>query len=57
MKAIVSYQGFDRDIMVLSKILSLFDGPSTHRGTRNEPITPLLLIILNDEMKCNPLEF
>lgn len=46
---------FDRDVKLLSQILPLFDRPSIHRGTSNEPITPLLLIILNDEIKCHPL--
>lgn len=50
MKDITLNQGSDRDIMLLSQILSLFDRPSMHGGTSNEPITPFLLIILNDEM-------
>lgn len=48
------YQGFDRSAMLLSHILSLFDRPSLHRGTSNEPITSVLLIILDDDMKCYP---
>lgn len=37
-------QGFDSGAM----LLSLFDRPSMYRGTGNEPITPLLQIILGD---------
>lgn len=43
--------------MLLSQTLNLFDRPSMHKGTSNEPITPFLLISLSDEMKCHPLGF
>lgn len=55
MKSIL--KGFDIDVMLLSQIFPLFDGPSMHMGTSNKPITPLLLIILDDEMKCHAWGF
>lgn len=56
-KGIWGVKVFNRGANLLSSILSLFDGTSMHRGGSNEPITPLLLIILKDEMKCHPLGF